>query len=104
MENPHILRRKLLAVLTAGMFGAAIFDGSMLALNLVADNSEPGRLRDSMTLTGYIVAAPTLLIMSALGLKSTVLTGYLIHGLFGAATFALVSAIWQFLFKNGDEK
>jgi hypothetical protein len=104
MENPHILRRKLLAVLRAGIFGAAIFDGSMLAMNLVADNSGPGRLRDSMTLIGYTVAAPTLQIMSALGLKSKVLTGYLIHGLVGAATFALVSAIRQFLFKDDDEK
>jgi hypothetical protein len=104
MENPHILRRKLLAVLRAGIFGAGIFDGLIFALNIVCDKLEPGQLRDGLTLVGYFVAAPMLLINSALGLKSTALTDYLVQGLFGASLFTLVSAFRQFLFKNSNEK
>ena len=104
MKNPHILRKKLLAVLVAGIFGAVIFDGSIFALNIACDNLKPGQLRDGLTLIGYFVAAPMLLISSALGGKLTVSVEYLIHGLFGAALFALVSVIRQFLFNGGDEK
>jgi len=77
--SPQILRRKLLAVLRAGILGAAILDSLIFALNIVCDRLEPGQLRDGLTLVGYFVAAPTLLINSALGLKSSVLTDYLVQ-------------------------
>jgi len=45
-----------------------------------------------------------LLITNALGLKSTALIDYLVQGLFGATTLALVSVIRQFLFNEDDNE
>ena len=108
MEHPHILRKKLLAVLKAAILGAALFDAMIVVYNLAYNIWGQGHsgafVHDFFIGLGFLLAIPSGYVTSAIGLKGGLVNEYVVNGLLGAFLFVLISGFWQFVVKGDPQK
>ena len=97
MENPNLLRKKWLAVLKAAVWGAAIAEAMLLATNLVYKIGGP--LKELAFGFAMLLAIPAGMLSS----NNALANGFVINGLLGAISFALVALFWQFVMKNSED-
>ena len=93
MENPQILRKKLLAVLKAGIFGAVLFDAMIVAVNLEDAMWHRGYVAKPVNSFfdgfAYLLVLPSALITPEGGKP---VNPYVVNGLLGAFLFVLISS------------
>lgn len=108
MENRHVLKRKLFAVVKAGIFGAILFNATILLDNLTYSMSQHGYIsktwNDFFSQFTFPSAILSVFITNSMGLKHEFVNEYVAYGLTGSATFALIAAFWQFVVKGKDEE
>jgi len=90
------MKKKLLAVLRAAVYGAALFDAIIILDNFAYRTlkGSDSLVLDLAVFSSYIFAIPTLL---------TGINPYIVNGVVGAALFATVAAIWQFGIKTYEK-
>jgi hypothetical protein len=93
MEAKEILKRRLLAIVRAAIYGAAIFDAMIVSDHLAygAFKGSDNLGLDLAVFCAWVLAIPRLL---------TGINAYVVNGLIGAALFAVVAGFWQFGIKK----
>jgi hypothetical protein len=104
MENPDILRKKLLLIVVAAVLGAVLFDMVLVLDNLAYSMWREGHLSEAwhnfFSGLAYLLAIPAALVTPQGGKPPS---AYVVNGLLGAFIFAIVASIWQFLLKDRHE-
>ena len=106
MKKPNT-KRKLRAVLIAALFGAGLFAAVTGCVEAIHDHFW-GHDADASLALNLVLSIPTLVAWHFTGLEhstfgQSLAFGFIVNGLLGALFFAISTAFWQFIVKDGHE-